>query len=135
MTERKAHLGLLYAASGVTGVAYEVLWARMLSIEFGASIFGVVFTVTAFMAGLGLGSLFGSKWKVRNPLAAFASLELGVALYSLFLPSMLDRTESAIIALSSTLSLFSWLGFQGFVSVILLLLPATAMGASFPMVL
>ncbi|HQT25884.1 MAG TPA: fused MFS/spermidine synthase, partial [Burkholderiales bacterium] len=33
------------------------------------------------------------------------------------------------------LSLFPWMGFQGFVSIVFLLLPATAMGASFPMVL
>ena len=50
---------ILYCFSGLTGLAYEVLWSRMLSMQFGVSIFGVVLTVTAFMLGLGLGSLAG----------------------------------------------------------------------------
>lgn len=131
----RAYLALLYTASGVTGVAYEILWARMLSLQFGASIFGVVFTVTAFMAGLGLGSLFGVTWKVRKPVAAFALLEICVALYSLVLPSLLHFGTAQIDALSSSLSPVAWFGLQGVVSVLLLLIPAALMGASFPMVL
>jgi spermidine synthase len=131
----RACLAALYTASGLTGVAYEVLWARMLSMQFGASIFGVVFTVTAFMAGLGLGSLFGSKWRIRRPIAAFALLELSVAIYALILPALLHGASSGIDQLSSSLSPAAWFGFQGLVSLILLMIPATAMGASFPMVL
>jgi len=131
----RAYLALLYTASGITGVAYEILWARMLSLQFGASIFGVVFTVTAFMAGLGLGSLYGVTRKVRRPVAAFALLEIGVALYSLVLPSLLRFGTAEIDALSSSLSPASWFGLQGVVSVFLLLIPAALMGASFPMVL
>jgi spermidine synthase len=54
-------LAILYCVSGLTSLAYEVLWARMLSMQFGVSIFGVVLAVTAFMIGLGLGSLSGVK--------------------------------------------------------------------------
>lgn len=128
-------LALLYTASGITGVAYEVLWARMLSLQFGASTFGVVFTVTAFMAGLGLGSLLGMRWKVKNPVLVFSCLEIGVAFYSLVLPSLLQFTTSGIESLASRLDLFFWFGLQGITSVTLLMVPAVAMGASFPMVL
>ena len=55
-------VAILYCLSGLTSLAYEVLWARMLSMQFGVSIFGVVLTVAAFMIGLGLGSLAGVKW-------------------------------------------------------------------------
>ena len=48
---------LVYGGTGITALAYEILWTRMLSLLFGISIFGVVLTVTAFMAGLGAGSL------------------------------------------------------------------------------
>lgn len=130
-----AFLTLLYTVSGITGVAYEVLWARMLSLQFGASTFGVVFTVSAFMAGLGLGSLLGMRWKVKNPVLAFSCLEIGVALYSLLLPSALQVTTTAIEHMSASLDLFFWFGLQGVTSVALLMIPATAMGASFPMVL
>lgn len=132
---QQGYLALLYTASGITGVAYEVLWARMLSLEFGASNFGIVFTVTAFMAGLGLGSLLGAKLSPKKPVLVFALLEIGVALYSLVLPSILQGTSSGIDTLSSELSLAAWFGLQGLVSVLLLLVPAVAMGGSFPMVL
>src|ERR1022692_274439 len=49
-------LTLLSAASGVTGVAYEVLWTRMVGLQFGVSTFAVVVTVTAIMLGLACGS-------------------------------------------------------------------------------
>ena len=50
-----------YFFSGVVALSYEVMWARLLSLQFGVSIFGVVVTVAAFMAGLGIGSLLGVK--------------------------------------------------------------------------
>ncbi|NNM83476.1 MAG: fused MFS/spermidine synthase [Burkholderiales bacterium] len=131
----RAILVLLYTVSGLTGVAYEVLWARMISIQFGANIFGVVFTVTAFMAGLGIGSLAGMRWKAKNPILTFSLLEAGVAIYALFLPSMLHVATSDIEMLSSRLDLVAWYGLQGAVSIAFLMLPAAAMGASFPMVL
>src|SRR5450756_2329354 len=64
-------IAILYCMSGFTSLAYEVLWARMLSMQFGVSIFGVVLTVAAFMIGLGLGSLAGVRWsrQCNKPLA------------------------------------------------------------------
>ena len=35
-----AILVFLYTLSGLTSLAYEVLWARMLAVQFGVSIFG-----------------------------------------------------------------------------------------------
>ena len=46
--------------SGATGLVYEVLWIRMLGLVFGHTVFAVTTVLTAFMAGLGLGSwIFG----------------------------------------------------------------------------
>jgi predicted membrane-bound spermidine synthase len=42
--------------SGATGLVYEVLWIRMLGLVFGHTVFAVTTVLTAFMAGLGLGS-------------------------------------------------------------------------------
>src|SRR3569832_774700 len=53
-------LVLVYFFAGLTSIAYEVLWVRMLGLQFGASIFGVIIAVAAFMAGLGGGSLLGA---------------------------------------------------------------------------
>jgi len=56
---------ILYGISGLVALAYEVLWMRMLSLQFGVSNFGVVITVSAFMFGLGLGSILGKRYLLR----------------------------------------------------------------------
>lgn len=139
-SERRLH-GLvflfLYLLSGVTSLAYEVLWIRMLSLQFGVSIFGVVVTVTAFMAGLGLGSLAGSRWarRLHHPLRWFALLEGGVALFALITPLLLRSLDGGLSAVAAGSGLSTWLGLQMLVVVLVLLLPAFAMGAGFPLIL
>ncbi len=127
---------ILYFFSGMAGLAYQVLWARMLSLQFGVSIFGVVITAAAFMVGLGLGSLWGGERsrQVRHPLRLFAALELGVAVYAVGLPFLIMLLDNAISALSPQ-SLILWYGLQLFAALLLVALPATALGIAFPMVL
>ena len=81
-------LAVLYGLFGLTSVAYEVLWARMLSLQFGVSIFAVVVTVAAFMAGLGAGSLYAARRisQIKRPLLLLAALEGGIALYAYCCP-------------------------------------------------
>ncbi|MFC1750218.1 fused MFS/spermidine synthase [Pseudomonadota bacterium] len=126
----------LYFFSGVAGLAYQVLWARMLSLQFGVSIFGVVITAAAFMVGLGFGSLWGSKksYQIAHPLRVFALLELGVAIYAVCLPFVVMLLDSSISVLSPE-NLTVWYGLQLFAALMLIALPATALGVGFPMVL
>lgn len=126
-----------YCLSGFTSLAYEVLWSRMLSMQFGVSIFGVVLTVAAFMIGLGLGSLTGVKWSRRcaRPLTLFAILEIAIALYALLLPALLHLVGGAMDAVSTHLSLTQWYLVQASEALCLLLIPAFAMGVGFALVL
>lgn len=130
-------LAVLYTLSGLTSLAYEVLWARMLSMQFGVSIFGVVLTVSAFMIGLGLGSLTGVKWaqRYKNPLIVFAALEMGIAIYALLLPYLLESGSVWMVMAADQLNLGQWYLLQGIGAFCLLLVPAFAMGAGFPLVL
>jgi spermidine synthase len=130
-------LAALYALSGATSVAYEVLWTRMLSLQFGVSVFAVVLTVTAFMAGLGAGSLFAARYlsHIKNPLRLLAALEGGVALYALLLPQLMQLASGWIERASMHLSVFGWYGLMAGAALCLLLLPACAMGAGFPLIL
>ena len=127
----------LYALTGLTSVAYEVLWARMLSLQFGVSVFAVVLTVTAFMTGLGAGSLFAAKRaaQIKKPLRLLAILEGGIACYALSLPFLLQITSAEIETAAAQLSLSLWYGLTAAATGCLLLLPAFAMGAGFPLVL
>jgi len=133
----RAALTALYTLSGLTSLSYEVLWARMLSLQFGVSIFGVVVVVAVFMAGLGGGSLIGVRLvgRVRRPLVVFALLELSIASFALLMPWALAAGDGAISALAARTSLAEWYLLLGTAALLLLALPATAMGVGFPLVL
>ncbi len=130
-------VAILYCLSGLSSLAYEVLWARMLSMQFGVSIFGVVLTVAAFMIGLGLGSLAGVKWarQCKKPLALFAMLEMAIALYALLLPGLLQSVSGWMEAIAMQLTLTQWYLLQGAEALCLLVIPAFAMGAGFALML
>ena len=130
-------VAILYCLSGFTSLAYEVLWARMLSMQFGVSIFGVVLTVAAFMIGLGLGSLTGVRWakKCDKPLRIFAILEIAIALYALLLPGLLQAIGGWMEGVAVQLTLAQWYLLQGTEAMCLLVIPAFAMGMSFALVL
>ena len=128
---------LIYVLSGLTSLAYEVLWARMLALQFGVSIFGVVITVTAFMAGLGLGSLLGVRYtgSPRRALMLFACLEGGVAVYALASALLLHIADMWLGSIAHESSLVMWYVWQGLAALTLLLIPALAMGAAFSVML
>ena len=128
---------ILYGFSGVASLAYEVLWSRMLSMQFGVSIFGVVLTVAAFMIGLGFGSLAGVKWarQCNKPLVVFALLEIVIAIYALLLPSLLQFLSGWMESIANHLTLTQWYLLQGSETLCLLVLPAFAMGVGFAMML
>lgn len=130
-------VAVLYFLSGLTSLAYEVLWARMLSLQFGVSIFGVVLTVAAFMIGLGLGSLAGVRWAMQSkkPLVIFAILEMAIALYALMLPNLLHSVSGWLESMAVQLTLTQWYLLQGAEALCLLVIPALAMGMSFALVL
>jgi spermidine synthase len=130
-------LAVLYGLFGLTSVAYEVLWARILSLQFGVSIFAVVLTVAAFMGGLGAGSLFAVRRapQIKRPLLLLAALEGGIAVYALLLPLILQMTSAGMEGAAAQLSLFQWYGLIASVALCLLLFPAFIMGAGFPLIL
>ncbi len=130
---------IVYGGTGITALAYEVLWTRMLSLMFGISIFGVVLTVAAFMAGLGLGSMMGARcfyrYAMRRALLTLALLEGAIALYAILLPVAMPWFDQALLSMGSGLSVAGWQGMQS-IAVLLLLFPAAvAMGFAFPMAL
>jgi len=124
----------LYCVSGVTALAYQVLWARMLALQFGVSIFGIVVTVAAFMLGLGAGSLIGARWRLgSNPLLYLALLEAGVAFFAISMPFLFDF--SGTLLRTEDLSLTAWYYYEFIAALALLMLPATLLGVGFPLVL
>ena len=130
-------IGLCFVVSGATGLIYEVLWARMLGLVFGATTLAVSTVLAAFMGGLALGSaLAGGRLasRIRKPLATYGWMEIGIAGYALLVPFLFRLIDHVYV--------FVWQQFQpGFfafslwrfvLSSLVLLVPTTLMGATLP---
>ncbi|HET6751517.1 MAG TPA: fused MFS/spermidine synthase [Actinomycetes bacterium] len=78
----------LFVASGAAGLIYQVVWSRELVLVFGNTTQAVATIVTAFMAGLGFGSLVGGRLADTSarPLRLYGAVELAVAALAALLP-------------------------------------------------
>ncbi len=128
---------LLYGISGLTALAYEVLWMRLVSTLSGTSNFGMVVTLVAFMAGLGLGGYLGAKLRLRfdAALMLFAAVEIGVAIASILMPDAVSLLEHGFEAMAASMGADGWRSFHLLACVLLLTIPATALGLTFPAML
>src|SRR5688572_5669201 len=79
---------VLFFLSGFAALLYQVVWQRMLTFFGGADIYSVTIIVSAFMGGLGFGSLAGGyladRLDSRRRLVAFAVCELAIAAFAIF---------------------------------------------------
>ena len=84
-------VSLLYFVSGASGLVYEVLWARYLSLLFGGTALAHTIVLCTFMAGLALGNalLAPPADRSKDPLRLYGHLELGVALSGILAPVLL----------------------------------------------
>lgn len=76
----------VFLASGFAAILYQLVWQRSLFRLLGTSSESVTMVVTAFMLGLGLGSLAGGAASVRARLplpVLFGAVELGIGLFGL----------------------------------------------------
>lgn len=109
MPERKTNI-ILYMSflmSGVSGLIYEVLWAKYLSLIFGNTAYAHSLVLATFMGGLALGSyLLGrSADKVRDKLSFYAWIQIGIAAFCLFTPFLFAASKSIYIGAAKNLSL------------------------------
>ncbi len=83
---------VLFLASGAAGLIYQVVWTQDLVLVFGDTTQAVVTTVTAFLAGLGIGALIGSAVgaRLRRALAVYGILEIAVGCLALLMPLAFD---------------------------------------------
>src|SRR5204862_1930746 len=143
MGSRRRVFVFLYAASGAAALVYEIAWTRLLTLQMGHTVAAASTVLAAFMGGLALGSWLGGRLESRAMprfsnagaarLRAYAACELIIALVAIVLPA----------ALAAMVPVLSWAYHDGMapatfgavrvlISVALLVVPATAMGATFP---
>jgi spermidine synthase len=68
------------ALSGLTALGAQVVWARILSLLFGATAYTFSLILAVFLVGLGIGSSLGAAMgrSVSNPRAALGWMQLGI---------------------------------------------------------
>jgi spermidine synthase len=127
----------VFAASGAAALVYEVTWTRLLTLQLGHGVAAASTVLAAFMGGLAAGSAVagrvGTRLDGRRALRVYAGLELAIGLLALILPfelSALQPLFAAAYANGNGGTTFALLRLG--VSLLLLSLPAAAMGATFP---
>ena len=128
---------LLYLLSGATALLYEVAWLRLLTMTMGHTTGAVGAVLAAFMGGLALGAWLAGR--VTPGLAAtpalrvYAALEIGIAVCALAIPFALGALRPLLVSAYAGGSGGALFGITRVVaSIVLIALPAAAMGASFP---
>lgn len=119
---------ILFFFSGFPALIYQIVWQRALFVIYGVNVQSVAVVVSAFMLGLGLGSLAGGRLSAafpRHGIVIFGVCELGIAIFGL-----------------SSLRIFHWaagysagvsLGLTILFSFLLLIVPTMLMGATLPL--
>lgn len=125
-----------FFVSGMCGLIHEIAWTRLLRHIMGNTTFSITTVLCAFMGGLALGSYVGGRIIDRrnDPLRVFAILEGAIAAYCLLLPWFIDSTQPIYRFVyqntHTTFYVFSLIRFL--FCGLLLLVPATLMGATLP---
>lgn len=124
---------LVLVLSGGAGLIYQVTWVRLLGLSLGSTSAAVATVVSAFFLGLALGSYAVERLGVAQQKAVrrYVAVEAAIGLFGLLsLPLFLnlDQLLSHAPALGDTLAL------KFALSVVLLIVPTTLMGATFPLV-
>ena len=128
---------LIFILSGASGLIYEVIWMRQLTLIFGSTVFATSTVLTAFMAGLALGSFyFGRKIdeSTQSPLRIYALLEAGIGGFCLVWPLILAALSALYVLIHRNItSEFYTLSLIRFVLTFgVLLIPSTLMGGTLP---
>lgn len=122
---------LAFFLSGIAGISYELIWVRYIGWFVGASTPAISATVAIFLGGLALGSVIGGRYfnRMRYPLRAYAALEIAIGIMAACVPFLFGLTETFLARFQhdggGILTPLT-------ASAVVLLLPTTLLGATFP---
>lgn len=125
-------------ASGFASLGLQVLWSRVLVFYLHNSTYAFSAMLTVFLLGLALGSwIFGAViTRIRRPIAFFASLELGIALWCVLSLFLLGRLPGVIRYLSALIPFNNWYEVVIIIlaqAMLILFVPTLLMGMTLPL--
>ena len=125
-----------YAMSGAAALVYQVAWARLFSLQLGHTTAASSTVLAAFMGGMAVGAWIGASVRTdsaRRLLQLYAAIELFIAVIAAILPAALRALVPALTwayADGAAPTVFALVRIA--TSLVLVGLPAAAMGATFP---
>ncbi|MGF1510698.1 MAG: fused MFS/spermidine synthase [Myxococcota bacterium] len=121
--------------SGFTGLAYELLWVRLLALGFGSTTLSFSTVLAVFFGGLALGTWWSGRFaaRLRNPARVYALLELGTGFTALATYPLLVNVGAFFAAFDPGSGLAGGLA-RAAVAAPLLFAPTFMMGATLPVV-
>lgn len=122
----------LFFLSGFSALIYQTVWQRLLGLFGGSDTVSASLVVSAFLAGLGIGSLiaglFADRLPRRQALLLFAFVEILIGAYAaVSIPIFHDLLLGTLIELSRSRALTFVVAF------VALLIPTVLMGLSLPL--
>jgi spermidine synthase len=127
-----------FGFSGAAALIYEVVWTRALSIIMGSTTYALSTLLSTFMAGLALGGFIGGKLADRgkNLLLIFGLLELGIGIFGLVTIPLIHLIPPLYFKIYKAFHLTPsiYFFFQFLLCSIVMIIPTTLMGATFPVV-
>jgi len=131
-----AALSVAFFFSGAAGLIFQVVWFYRAGLVFGSSVWAVTIVLSSFMGGLALGNALAGRYasKVERPLVVYAQLEALVAISGLAVSLLLPHLAVILGPLTRVASESIWaINVMRLVAAFaVLVVPATAMGATFP---
>lgn len=131
-------IALLFILSGATGLIYQIVWFKYLSLFLGNTTYAQTIVLATFMGGLAIGAaLWGRRADaIKNPVKLYALLEIGIAFYCILFPwinaFVREMFFSVVHSADLTIGGTPLLAVKLSVSVLLLLIPTVMMGGTLP---
>ncbi len=126
----------LYALSGAIAMCLEVLWSRTLAIVNGSSVYSFTIVLCTFLVGISAGSAIAARlWgRTKRPLRVLAGLFLFAGTGILLFQFTADELPEMFLVLveGTTLSVDTVLSAHVFLSALIIIPTALAMGAVMP---
>ncbi len=130
-------LSAIFLVSGTAALLFETLWFRQAGLAFGNSVWASSLVLSSFMGGLALGNglMIRLGPRVRSPVRLYALLEVLIAGSGVALVYGLPLLSGWLAPLLRPFLDSPWIlnPLRLSVAFVLLLLPATAMGATLPL--
>src|SRR3954452_4721653 len=126
-----------FCISGAAGLVFEVVWFHRAGLVLGNSALSTSIVLASFMAGIALGNALVG-WRggtVRRFLRTYALLECAVAISGIGLTYLMPAIAPLVIATVHGVVASPWLAdaVRAVTALVILAIPATAMGATLPL--